>query len=83
MAGVPDISGGQAAAGATASAALTEATVGLEKAWQKAGDVLSGIFGGRPWEMSWQSIVDAVGGQGADAAGMLVPSLVEVVGVVL
>lgn len=61
----------KAGAGTAAAGAVTEVTVGLDRAAQAAGDVLRGIFGGLPWQMSPSEIVDAVtgGGQGADAAG--------------
>ena len=60
------------AAGAAATAA-TEATVGLERAFAAAGDVLQGIFGGLPWEMDPFEIVEAVGGEGgAEAAAVVV-----------
>lgn len=54
--------------GAVAGGAVTEATVGLDRAWQAAGDVLSGIFGGAPWSMSAGEIVDSVTGTVLPAA---------------
>ncbi|EMA01820.1 hypothetical protein C437_15411 [Haloarcula vallismortis ATCC 29715] len=75
----PDISAGQAAGGGIAGTAITEATVGLEKAASVAGDTLTGIFGGLPWEMSPDAIVDAVAGGGAAVA----PILTDVGGVLL
>lgn len=68
---------------------------GLDRAEAAAGEVLRGIFGGLPWEMSPGEIVRAVvpdfienlaGGsaEGAnEAAGMLVPYLMDVLPVVV
>lgn len=50
------------------------ASQGLSTAKEKAGDVLEGIFGGVPWEMSPDSIVDAV-------TGTLAPHALELIGV--
>jgi len=71
MAAIPDISAGQAAAGIGGGAALTELTVGLDRASAAAGDVLTGIFGGLPWEMAPEAIVDAVGGGSATLVGVM------------
>lgn len=91
----------QAAAGTGAAAGgglVADAAEGngLDIARQAAGDVLRGIFGGLPWEMSPSEIVDAVtpqfvdnliGGGAADAAGqaagVLVPYATELVGVMV
>jgi len=65
--------------GAGAAAAVTEVTVGLDRAAQAAGDTLRGIFGGLPWEMAADAITNAVGGGGggasAEAAGQLTLAL--------
>lgn len=50
------------AAKGAAGGAVAGAVVGLDRAAQVAGDVLRGIFGGLPWEMSASEIVDAVAG---------------------
>lgn len=71
MPGLSDISAGKAALGGAATTAAADAAFGLERAWSAAGDTLAGVFGGRPWEMTWQEIVSAVGGQAPDAAGFL------------
>lgn len=42
-----------------------DVTVGLDRAAQAAGDVLNGIFGGLPWDLSPSAIVDAVMGSSA------------------
>jgi hypothetical protein len=67
-------------------AVVTEATVGLDRAAQAAGDVLTGIFGGLPWEMSPGEIVDAVaggGGSASEAPGVIVPYALDVAGVIV
>lgn len=57
-----------AAAGAVGGAVVSN----LEQATQAAGDVLRGIFGGLPWQMSWSEIVSAVSGKsGVIGAGAL------------
>lgn len=58
---------------------------GLDIASQAAGDVLRGIFGGLPWEMSPSEIVEAVtGGAGGaeQVPATVVPYLMDLVGVV-
>lgn len=64
----------QAAKGALAGAAGGAAagvTGGLKKAAGAAGDVLTGIFGALPWEMSPGEIVNAVTGGAAGAPGLI------------
>lgn len=68
---------------------------GLDRAEAVAGDVLRGIFGGLPWEMSPGEIVRAVvpdfienlaggaAGNANEAAGMLVPYVLDLVPVVV
>lgn len=53
------------AAGGAVGTIGAAAVVGLEKASAMAGEVLRGIFGAVPWELSWSEIVSAVGGKGA------------------
>ena len=69
---IPDVTdaekGMAAGAGGTI---LADATVGLERAAQAAGDVLRGIMGGLPWEMDPFSIVEAVGGGSPETASMI------------
>lgn len=60
--------GAVAGAGGTVAADMT---VGLERATAAAGDVLRGIFGGLPWDLSPQSIIEAVGGGGGETASMV------------
>jgi hypothetical protein len=79
MVSLPDISAGKAAIGTGAGAAATEVTVGLERAWQAAGDTLGGIFGGAPWELSPAEIVDAVGGGAPEGASMVADAVVVMV----
>lgn len=64
---------------------------GLDRAEAAAGEVLRGIFGGLPWEMSAGEIARAVTpdfvenlvGGGNEAAGMLVPYVLDVLPVVV
>lgn len=84
-----------AAKGAGAGIAGTlamDASGGLDVAGRVAGDVLRGIFGGLPWEMSPGEIVDAVvpnflpdvvPGAADEAAAMVVPYAVDAVGVLV
>lgn len=72
MAPWDNLSAGQAGGAGAVGGAVTEATVGLNKAASAAGDVLTGIFGGLPWEMSPSAIVDAVAG-GTQALVPVVP----------
>jgi len=67
-------SAAEAGKGALAGLAGGAAAVGggLEVAANAAGDVLRGIFGGLPWQMSSSEIVSAV-----------TPGLLDVLGVVL
>lgn len=92
---------GKEAAGAVGSAGVVGGAAdllegnGLDRASQAAGDVLRGIFGGLPWQMSPGEIVSAVtpdfienlGGGSAEgaseAAGMLVPYVLDLLPVVV
>lgn len=81
---IDDMSNGaKGSIGTAAGGAVTEATVGLDTAWQSAKGALSGIFGDTPpWEMSPGEIVDIVGGGGGEAAGVLLANLSGLIGVV-
>lgn len=75
--------GAKGSIGTAAGGAVTEATVGLDTAWQSAKGALSGIFGGTPpWEMIPGDIVDAVSGGGGEAAGVLLTNFADLIGVV-
>lgn len=60
------------AVGAGIGAVAENATNGLSRAAEAAGDVLRGIFGGLPWEMDASGIVDAVSPGVVDATSVAV-----------
>lgn len=61
-----------------AGAAITDFAVGLERAAAVAGDILTGIFGALPWNLTGQETAQAVN----ETAGVVVPVLPDAVGVV-
>lgn len=66
--------GGTAGPGDVIGGAADSAAQGLSTASDKAGDVLEGIFGGLPWELSATEIVDAV-------TGTVLPAALDAIGV--
>lgn len=56
--------------GGAAGTAVADATIGLERAWQAAGDALRPIFGDKPpWELAGEAIADIVSGGASEGSG--------------
>lgn len=82
-AGAKETAAGGVGAAVLAAAADVAEGSGLDKAAAAAGDVLRGIFGGLPWEMTPSEIVNAVANGAAEAAAGVLDAVAGAAGQVL